>query len=86
MKILKLMILAFGLGSFGSFAQEVPVDELPIATIDENYYVTLPVTEMVAEYYYVDISGFGFSTAEEAEKVMNTYVHANLVSNSVNVN
>lgn len=84
MKILQALILAFGFGSLSSYAQEVAIDKLPIATIDENYYVTLPISDEVEEFYYIDISKFTFSSEEEAQKVMNTYVLANLISNEVN--
>jgi hypothetical protein len=83
MKLFKLLVLAFGLTlSAGAIAQDVPVEDLPVATIDENYYVTLP--EMpVQEYYFVDISHLDFADEQEAVYLLTSYVTANLISNEI---
>jgi len=83
MKLFKLLVFAIGLMlSTGSFSQDVLVEDLPVANIDENYYVTLP--EMpVQEYYFVDISHLDFTDEQEAIYLLTSYVTANLISNEV---
>ena len=83
MKLFKLLVLAISLVlTTGTFAQDVPAEELPVATIDENYYVTLP--EMpVQEYYFVDISHLDFADEQEAIYLLTSYVTANLISNQI---
>jgi|TARA_R110000782_G_C14478452_1_gene375650 hypothetical protein len=56
--------------------------DLPIATIDEKYYVTLPNIP-VQEYYYVDISHLDFEDKHESVYLLTSYVTANLISNQV---
>jgi len=83
MKHLKFLFLVLGLTTFGSFAQDVPVEDLPVATIDSHYLVTIPATPLV-EYYYIDISSMDFTDASEAETRIRETLEANLTSFEVN--
>lgn len=74
--------MAVGLAATSTFAQDVAVEELPIATIDESYYVTLPEIPVV-EYYYVDISHLDFEDEQEAIYLLGAYVTGNLITNEV---
>ena len=66
-----------------AFAQDVPVEELPTATLDENFHLTLNPEAPVSEYYYVDISHLDFANEAEAIKKCRDYLSANLISNEV---
>ena len=83
MKILKALFLTLAIGSFGSYAQDIPDDELPIATLDENYHLTLNEEMPLEDYYRVDISHFEFASEEEAIKQCRLYLSGNLISNEV---
>ena len=82
MKLLKTLLLSFVLTSVGSFAQEIAVEDLPVATISDVYYVTLPEGE-VEEYYYIDISHLDFEDEQEAIYLLGAYVTGNLITNEV---
>lgn len=82
MKLLKIFALAVGLFATGAYAQDYVVEELPIATINEEFYVTLPEIT-VEEHYYVDISHMDFEDEQEAIYLLTSYVTGNLVSNEV---
>ena len=82
MKLLKMLVLVLGLSSVGSFAQDIVVEELPIATISDVYYVTLP-DDPVEEYYYIDISHLDFEDEQEAVYLLGAYVTGNLITNEV---
>ena len=82
MKLLKMLVLVLGLSSVGSFAQDIVVEELPIATISDVYYVTLPDAP-VEEYYYIDISHLDFEDEQEAVYLLGAYVTGNLITNEV---
>ena len=82
MKLLKMLVLVLGLTSVGSFAQDYVVEDLPIATISEVYYVTLPDSP-VEEFYYIDISDLDFEDEQEAVYLLGAYVTGNLITNEV---
>lgn len=82
MKLLKMLVLAFGLSAVGSYAQDIVVEDLPVATISDVYYVTLPDTP-VEEYYYIDISHLDFEDEQEAVYLLGAYVTGNLITNEV---
>ena len=82
MKLLKMLVLVLGLSSVGSFAQDIVVEELPIATISDVYYITLPDAP-VEEYYYIDISHLDFEDEQEAVYLLGAYVTGNLITNEV---
>lgn len=84
MKFLNYILLTLALSSVGVFAQDVSADELPAATIDANYYVTLDNSQPLSEYYKVDISHLSFADEAEATKLLGVYVSGNLISNEVN--
>ncbi|MFT5821973.1 MAG: hypothetical protein ACI8ZM_003229, partial [Crocinitomix sp.] len=77
MKLLKMFVLALGLSAVGSYAQDIVVEDLPVATISEVYYVTLPDAP-VEEYYYIDISHLDFEDEQEAVYLLGAYVTGNL--------
>ena len=74
--------MSLGLSAVSSFAQDVPVEDLPVATIGETYYVTLPEAPL-EEYYYIDISHLEFADEHEAIYLLGAYVSGNLVTNEV---
>jgi hypothetical protein len=82
MKLLKMFVLTLGLSSVGSFAQDMVVEDLPVATISDVYYVTLPDAP-VEEYYYIDISHLDFEDEQEAIYLLGAYVTGNLITNEV---
>ena len=82
MKLLKTLVLVLGLTSVGSFAQGIVVEDLPVATISDVYYVTLPDAP-VEEYYYIDISHLDFEDEQEAVYLLGAYVTGNLITNEV---
>ena len=77
MKLIKILSLAFVLVSVSSYSQDYVLEELPVATIDENYYVTVPVTP-IEEYYYIDISHLSFESEEQANNYINAFLYANI--------
>lgn len=78
MKLLKTFVLALGFISVGSFAQDIPVEGLPVATIDENYLVTVPEIP-IQEYYFINISHLSFASEAEATKLLEFYLTANVI-------
>lgn len=80
MKILKTLFFALLFCASGSFAQDIPVDELPIATLDENFFLTLDPESPVSEYYYVDISHLGLTDEEAFQKQCKYFLTANLIT------
>ena len=82
MRLLKLFFLVLSLSVVTGFSQDVPVDELPVATINESFYVTLP-DGPVENYYYVDISHMVFADEQEAVYLLAGYVTGNLITNEV---
>ena len=74
-----MFVLIPCLFSLKSIAQDLPVDELPVATIDANYYITLPKTP-VENYYYVDISHLVFDNEEQAVYLLRAYCQGNLIT------
>lgn len=80
---LKTLILTFGLATFGAFGQDVPLEELPTATLTTDFQLTLDPSVPVSEYYYVDISEMDFENEAEAIKKCRDYLSANLISNEV---
>ena len=78
MKLLKTFLLTLGFMSFGSIAQDIPVEGLPVATINEDYLVTVPEIP-IQEYYFIDISHLTFASEEEATKLLEFYLTANVI-------
>jgi hypothetical protein len=83
MKIVKILFFALCVFTSAAFGQDIPVDELPTATINENYLLTLDASAPLSEYYKVDISHLTFANENEAVKTMKRFLTANLVSNQV---
>jgi hypothetical protein len=79
MKLLRMFILTVSFFSLTSIAQDVPVDELPVATIASNYYITLPEIP-VENYYYVDISHLVFENEAQAVYLLRAYCQGNLIT------
>lgn len=82
MKILKTLTIFAGLTAFGSFGQ-MPTEDLPSASINSDYYVTLDPASPLSSYYKVDISHLSFENAEAAKKTLGFYVTGNLITNEV---
>lgn len=78
MKLFKILFLALGFSAMSSFAQDVPIDELPVATINESYLVTVPAIP-IQEYYFIDISHLTFADEAEAMKKLEFYLTANVI-------
>lgn len=74
--------MAFGLSSVGSFAQELVIEELPVATINENFFVTIPEIPL-QENYFIDISHMDFVDEADAIKKFAVFVTGNLVTPDV---
>jgi len=74
--------MALGLAAVNSHAQDIALEDLPVATINSSFYVTLPEIP-VAEYYYVDISHMVFADEQEAIYLLTSYVTANLITNEI---
>ena len=83
MKLIKSIFLTLALGAFAGFAQE-SVDDMPVATIDEDYNVALDTSSPITAFYKADISHLGFTSEEEAETTFKYFLTANLVSTEVN--
>lgn len=84
MKLLKLFFFALGFSALNATAQDVPVEELPVATIDDKFLVTVPEIP-IEEYYFIDISHLTFADDEEALKKLNFYLTANVVEPIINL-
>ncbi len=80
MKILKTLFLTIALSAFGLIAQDVPLEELPTATLNSNFYLTLDSETPVSNYYYVDISHLDFATEADLIKQCGYYLTANLIT------
>ena len=83
MKLIKLLFVAIGFSSMGSFAQDLVIEELPIATINESFYVTIPEIPL-QEDYFIDISHMDFVDEADAIKKFGVFVTGNLVTPTVN--
>lgn len=83
MKLLKILVLALGLSAVSSQAQDLVVEDLPVATITEGFFVTVPEVPMVSDYY-VDISHMDFVDEEDAKKKLATFVTGNIVTPILN--
>ena len=84
MTVFKYILLAIALSTSAAFAQEMATEDLPTATIDANYYVTLDNSQPLSEYYKVDISHLSFADEMQAKKLLGIYVTGNLITNEVN--
>lgn len=82
MKLFKMLVMALGFTAASAFAQDVPVEDLPVATIDDNFYVTVPDSP-ISDYYYIDISHLEFADEQEAIYLLGAYVTGNLITNEV---
>ncbi len=82
MKLLKLIVLALSLSVMNTYAQELVVEDLPVATINDNFYVTLPEMDVMDDYY-VDISGLTFADEDEAIYLLTSFVTGNLVTSTI---
>ena len=80
MKILKSLFLALTLCTFSATAQEGPIEDLPVATLNAGFYLTLDTETPVSNYYYVDISHLDFADETELVKQCNYYLTANLIT------
>jgi S-methylmethionine-dependent homocysteine/selenocysteine methylase len=84
MKILKSLFLTMALSTFGLMAQDVPLEELPTATLNSDFYLTLDSESPVSNYYYVDISHLDFASEAELIKQCGYYLTANLITTVAN--
>ena len=59
----------------------IPVKTQPtaVATIDSNYRVTIPAIP-IQRYYYIDISHLSFENEEEAIRIFEYYLTANVIT------
>lgn len=85
MKFFSALFLFFGLTSFGAFAQESPIEELPTATIADDYYVTLDPEIPIQDFYRAEISHLGFTSQSEGQNLLNIYVNGNLIDATLNL-
>lgn len=83
MKIFRTLLLVCLLTGGVSFAQDVALEELPSATLNTDFYLTLDPSVPISPYYKADISHLGFESEEEAIKVCRIYLTGNLISNEV---
>lgn len=82
MKLFKILVMALGLSAVNAHAQDVVIEDLPVATINTSFYVTLPDIP-VQEYYFVDISHMVFADEQEAIYLLTSYVTGNLITNEI---
>lgn len=80
MKILKTLFLTLALCTFGAVAQDVPLEELPTATLNSDFYLTLDSEAPISNYYFVDISHLDFANEADLIKGCNYYLTANLIT------
>ncbi len=78
-----LILFLFWFNSSSLSAQETPTEDLPLATINNAYTITLDETKPLAEYYKVDLSNLTFKDEAQVKKDMRTFVSGNLISNEV---
>lgn len=84
MKIFKSLFLTIALSTFGLMAQDVPLEELPTATLNSDFFLTLDAESPVSNYYYVDISHLDFTSEADLIKQCNYYLTANLITTVAN--
>jgi hypothetical protein len=80
MKFLKSLFLALALCTFGAIAQDVPLEDLPTANLNADFYLTLDSESPMSNYYFVDISHLDFANEAELIKQCNFYLTANLIT------
>ena len=78
MKRLLFLILAI-LFTVNSYSIPVKTPPLTVASIDTNYRITIPSIP-IQRYYYVDISHLCFDSEEEAIRILEFYLTANLIT------
>jgi hypothetical protein len=83
MKTTKILLFLFSFISTFSFGQDIALEDLPNATINENYSITLSTSVPLTDYYKVDISHLDFTDAAEAQKTLTRFVTGNLITNQV---
>ena len=84
MKILKSLFLTLALTTFGVVAQDVPLEELPTATLNSDFYLILDTESPISNYYYVDISHLDFANEGDLMKQCGYYLTANLITTVAN--
>lgn len=84
MKILKSLLLTLALSTFGLMAQDVPLEDLPTATLNSDFFLTLNSEAPVSNYYYVDISHLDFASEADLIKQCGYYLTANLITTVAN--
>ncbi|NOQ73342.1 MAG: hypothetical protein GQ574_15155 [Crocinitomix sp.] len=84
MKILKSLFLTMAFSTFGLMAQDVPLEELPTATLNSDFFLTLDAESPVSNYYYVDISHLDFANEADLIKQCGYYLTANLITTVAN--
>ena len=85
MRLFKLFLLVCSIGITSSFSQDAYLEDLPEATMANNYYITLPVDVPLTNYYKASITHMGFESQEAGEKLLNIYARGNLVSCDLNL-
>ena len=76
----RLLFLIFStLFTINSYSIPVKTPPLAIASIDTNYRITVPSIP-IQRYYYVDISHLCFDNEEEAIRILEFYLTANLIT------
>ena len=78
MKRLLFLILAI-LFTVNSYSIPVKTPPLTVASIDTDYRITVPSIP-IQRYYYVDISHLCFDSEEEAIRILEFYLTANLIT------
>ena len=78
MKRLLFLILAI-LFTVNSYSIPVKTPPLTVASIDTDYRITIPSIP-IQRYYYVDISHLCFDSEEEAIRILEFYLTANLIT------
>lgn len=77
--------MVLGMLNFSSYAQDVPVEDLPTATIADDYYVTIDPTIPIQDFYRADITHLGFTSQTEGQDLLNIYVNGNLIDAALNL-
>jgi hypothetical protein len=78
MKTLTSLILLLFI-TLNSYSIPVKTPPLTVASIDTNYRITVPSIP-IQRYYYVDISHLCFDSEEEAIRILEFYLTANLIT------
>jgi hypothetical protein len=78
---MKSILLSILLTLFAGNSHSIPVKTPPltVASIDTNYRITIPSIP-IQRYYYVDISHLCFASEEEAIRILEFYLTANLIT------